>query len=332
MAAKKQARRAEKAPVPVHSRLAPKVEGAEFTEIKATIEGPKIAAALKAFSLSQSSAEQRFVYFFDTAKLALNKARVVVRARRVPGKQHDSTIKIRPVDPGEVTKWKKIKGFKIEADAGSSGIVLSASLTRPVAKGVIKKLETGDGSLDSIFDDDQERFLAQMCRISYKLSSLQQFGPIDVLWWKQEYPGLPAPMTAELWTRADGEKLLELSIRVPSGIAAFSSGGFLAFLADLGAKPDNASQAKTKWAMASTTPTKKPAEKPSRGSAKTPVAPKRDAKAEAKSQAARPATAPAEPKPKSKPKAQRPRAVAAASHAVAVALANESTTPEHTPQ
>lgn len=236
--------------VPVHSRVAPKVEGAEQTEIKTTIEGGSIDDALKAFGLTPENAEQRFVYFFDTPAQKLLKAHVVVRARRVPGKQHDSTIKLRPVEPESVgAKWKKLKGFKIEADAGATGIVLSASLTRQVEKGLIKKLEAGGSDLAEIFDDEQERFLEQMCGVSVKLGTLTRFGPIAVSWWKTTYMGLPVPMTAELWTRGDGARLLELSIRVASGQAAFASGGFLAFLADLGAQPDNASQAKTKWAM-----------------------------------------------------------------------------------
>ena len=285
MTTRKHSPKGKKAPVPVHSRMAPRVEGAEFTEIKATIEGREIDEARKAFSLTAQTAEQRFVYFFDTAKLSLNKARVVVRARRVPGKQHDSTIKIRPVEPRDVVKWQKVKGFKVEADAGNENIVLSASLTRPVEKGLIKKHEAGDHKLAAIFDADQERFLAQMCHVPYKLSSLKQFGPIDVLWWKHEYPGLPVPMTAELWTRGDGERILELSIKVPSAIAAFAAGGFMAFLADLGAEPDNASQAKTKWAMAyagapaaapekATKPSARKAAKPSAPRAKAKPAPK----------------------------------------------------------
>lgn len=237
-------------PVPVHSRVAPQVEGAEFTEIKSTIEGRNIDEALKAFGLTPKNSEQRFIYFFDTPDQKLFKAHVVVRARRVPGKRHDSTIKIRPVEPvGVAAEWKKLNGFKIEADAGASGIVLSASLTRPVEKGRIKKLEAGDADLASIFDQDQKQFLTRMCGISANLDALVPFGPVDVSWWKTSYTGLPVPMTAELWRRSDGATLLELSIRIDSRQAAFASGGFLAFLADLGAKPDNASQAKTRWAM-----------------------------------------------------------------------------------
>jgi hypothetical protein len=40
--------------------------------------------------------------FFDTPDLALNKAGVVVRARRVQGRSDDTVVKLRPIVPGEL--------------------------------------------------------------------------------------------------------------------------------------------------------------------------------------------------------------------------------------
>ena len=47
-------------------------------------------------------AQIRQVFFFDTPDLALDKAGVVVRARRIQGKGDDSVVKLRPVVPAEL--------------------------------------------------------------------------------------------------------------------------------------------------------------------------------------------------------------------------------------
>ncbi len=225
------------------------VAGAESVEIKATIAADHIRQGLKRLGLDRNKAEQRFIYFFDTPKLALLKSGVIVRARRVPGNWHDTTIKIRPVNANQVpAKWKKHKGFKLEADAGETDIVRSASLSRNIEKGLIKRVAGGEADLPAIFDKSQELFLAEMCRIRYDLRKLEMLGPIEALWWKVSHRGLPMPMTAELWKRSDGELILEVSVRVSVEQAAFSSAGFLAFLAEFGATRDNAQQAKTRWA------------------------------------------------------------------------------------
>lgn len=231
-------------------RVARQTAGAETVEIKATIAAKNIRSGLKHLGLDTGNAERRFVYFFDTPRLTLFQSGVIVRARRVPGQDHDSTVKIRPVRAESVpAKWHKDKGFKLEADCGEKAIVRSASLSRPVAKGLIKRVEAAEQKLATLFDKSQELFLAEMCRVRYDLSKLVTLGPIAALWWKIAHPGLPAPMTAELWTREDGETVLEASIRVPVAQAAFANAGFLAFLSELGAERDNAQQAKTRWAL-----------------------------------------------------------------------------------
>ena len=244
LAAKSSTRRLES------GRLGLQVAGAASVEIKATIEAKNLKAALKLFGLKDADAEERIVYFFDTPKLELFRSGVIVRARRVPGGSHDSTIKIRPVVPKDMAaKWQNNKGFKLEADAGEKGVVLSASLSRAVGKGVIKRVVAERSELGAVFDKDQELFLAEMCRIRYRLDKLEILGPIAALWWKVQHPGLPFPMTAELWTRGDRDMMLEVSIRVPVAQAAFANAGFMGFLTELGAKRDNALQTKTLWAL-----------------------------------------------------------------------------------
>ena len=95
---------------------------------------------------------ERYIYFFDTPELELFEQGVIARARRIVGAEHDSTIKFRPVDPDSVPAlWRKYSGFKIEADSGDKGVVKSASLTMPVAKGQIKRVVAGKEPIASLF-------------------------------------------------------------------------------------------------------------------------------------------------------------------------------------
>ena len=232
-------------------RYARLMEGAEAIEIKATIPSKQVSAALAHYKLTRSNDEQRFIYFFDTPKLELLAAGIVARARRVVGDEHDSTIKFRPVDPEKVGKrWRKYRDFKIEADASEKGIVKSASLTMPVAKGLIKGVVAGEKGIASLFTREQEAFLAEMSggRIP-EFAKLAVLGPLEAQRWDFEDPACPWPITGELWRRADGATLMEVSVKAPAVQAAAVMAGFMAFLAEVGAERDAAQQAKTRWAL-----------------------------------------------------------------------------------
>ena len=74
-------------------------------------------------------------------------------------------------------------------------------------------------------------------------------GPIQVWRWKVDHPGLPWPITGELWEREDGTEIFEVSIKTPVVQGAAATAGFMAFLAEVGAEEDDAQQAKTRWAL-----------------------------------------------------------------------------------
>ena len=75
------------------------IKAADSVELKLTIEEPHQYHALQGLQLDPLDAQVRQVYFFDTPDLALNRAGVVVRARRVQGKGDDTVVKLRPVVP-----------------------------------------------------------------------------------------------------------------------------------------------------------------------------------------------------------------------------------------
>jgi hypothetical protein len=223
--------------------------GAEGVEIKATIPQHQIEMALGAYGLELDEHE-RYIYFFDTPSLELFEQGIIARARRIVGGQHDSTIKFRPVDPDLVPAiWRKKSGFKIEADSGLKGVVKSASLTMPVAKGQIKRVAAGKEPVASLFREEQLLFLLSMADKKIDYDKLIVMGPTRAWKWKYTDPGLPWPITGELWKRDDGSQMFEVSIKTPVAQAAAATAGFMAFLAEVGAEHDHGQQAKTRWAL-----------------------------------------------------------------------------------
>jgi hypothetical protein len=258
-------------------KVAKATAGAEQIEIKATVPNHQIAPALRRLGLTADNDEERFIYFFDTPRLDLLGAGIITRARRVVGDDHDSTVKFRPVVPDEVGKeWRKYRDFKIEADASENGMTKSASFSMPVKKGLIKRVAGGKRPIAALFTDEQEAFLSDMAGGTIDFSQLAVLGPLHAQRWEVEIPACPWPMTVELWRRSDGERMLEVSIKTPVIQAAAAIGGFMAFLAEVGAERDRDQQTKTRWALefyAAKYAPKEGAARPAAGAAKR--APKR---------------------------------------------------------
>jgi hypothetical protein len=230
--------------------MAKAMAGADDIEIKATIPNHEIQKALRRFKLTADNDEERFIYFFDTPKLDLLEAGIIARARRVVGDAHDSTVKFRPIDPRDVgAKWRRFPDFKIEADASETSFVKSASFSMPVAKGFIKRVVAEKRPISAIFTAAQEKFLSKIAGHKLDFASLVVLGPLLAQRWRFEDPGCPWPITAELWKRSDGARLMEVSIKAPSVQAAAAMGGFMAFLAEVGAERDKGQQTKTRWAL-----------------------------------------------------------------------------------
>jgi hypothetical protein len=231
-------------------KVASQMVGTEAVEIKATIPTHEVRNALRRHGLGQNNDDERYIYFFDTPELDLFKIGVVVRARRRIGDQHDTTVKLRPVDPKTVSEdWRRFAGFKIEADSSEKGVVKSASLTMPVRKGRIKQVAKGKKTVTSLFTDDQKMLLLSLAEKKIDFTKIVPLGPIRASKWKVTSEALPWPLTVELWKRGDSAMILEVSIKVPVIQAAAATAGFFALLAESGAERDNAQQAKTRWAL-----------------------------------------------------------------------------------
>jgi hypothetical protein len=231
-------------------KVAKAAAGAEAIEIKATVPEHQVQPALDRFGLSTNNDEERLIYFFDTPALDLLAGGIIARSRRVIGDEHDSTVKFRPVDPAQIgAQWRKFRDFKIEVDASETGLVKSASFSMPVDKGVIKRVAEGSKPIEAVFTPQQEEFLMTVAQRRIDFATLAVLGPLMAQRWRFEDPACPWPLTAELWRREDGQRLMEVSIKAPIVQAAAAIGGFMAYLAELGAERDTSEQTKTRWAL-----------------------------------------------------------------------------------
>ena len=231
-------------------RAARAMAGADAIEIKATIPDRQIEGALKRYGLTPNNDEERYIYFFDTPALDLLEAGIIMRARRIVGDVHDSTVKFRPVDPASVgDEWRKYRDFKIEADASEKGLVKSASFSMPAKKGLIKRVAAGTREIRDLLTREQQAFIEQTADRKIDFDRLVVLGPLRAHRWQFEDPACPWRITAELWIREDGQRMMEASIRAPAVQAAVAAAGFMAFLAEVGAEHDNEQQTKTRWAL-----------------------------------------------------------------------------------
>ena len=105
------------------------MEGADSVELKLTVPESEQRSAMRALAMDPIDAQIRQVFFFDTPDLALDKAGVVARARRVQGRGADTVIKLRPVVPEELPAELRVSpNFGVEVDAMPGGFVCSGSL------------------------------------------------------------------------------------------------------------------------------------------------------------------------------------------------------------
>jgi len=229
-----------------------KIEGADKVEIKITVASKDEQRAYEALEIGRRDAARREIYFFDTPELSLNKAGVVLRARAIEDSDHDSVVKIRPVDPDKVdAKWQEVDGFKLEADAVGDKVVISASLKHKKKKKAIAKVEEGKQDISNLFSREQKAFLAEFYDGPLDLDDLTKLGPVETLRADFERPGMAYELTAEYWTLPDDSHLLELSVKCPPEEAVVAKEVFRAFLAGHGLDPNGAQATKTNLALKS---------------------------------------------------------------------------------
>lgn len=186
----------------------------DSVELKMTVDDAERRHAINTLEMDPLNAQIRQVYFFDTPDLQLSNAGVVVRARRVQGKGDDSTVKLRPVEPDDLTKeLRDTPGFVVEVDALPGSFVTSGSLSASLKTGDVWEAARGERPIRKLFSKAQRAYYEAHAPAGIALDDLSILGPIFVLKLKWAPERFARPMVAEAWIFPDGSMTLELSTK-----------------------------------------------------------------------------------------------------------------------
>ena len=226
------------------------VKGADSVELKLTVPESDQLSTVKALGMDPLAAQIRQVYFFDTPKLALNRAGVVLRARRVQGGGDDSVVKLRPVVPSELSrKLRSSPDFVVEVDAMPGGYVCSAALKAPLDSKAVRRVAAGDRPICKLFSKQQRAFFDTHRPKGVDFEDLRVLGPVLVLKLKFSPKGFDGNFTAELWLYPDGSRILELSTKCAPKKTTKVGTAARAFLLKRGVNLLGTQQTKTKTAL-----------------------------------------------------------------------------------
>lgn len=232
------------------AEVMPLIKGSDSVELKLTVPDTDHTSAVAALGMDVLQAQIRQVVFFDTPDLALNNQGVVLRARRVQGKSGDSVVKLRPIDPAEVSgKTRKSPSFGIEVDAMPGGFVCSGSMKSAWDDALLKSTMSGDRPVSKVFSKEQREFFTAHAPEDLSIDDLSRLGPINVLKLKFTHPDFSRRMVAELWFYPDGSRLLELSTKCAPTEAFQATVETKTFLAGRGIDLAGKQATKTKTAL-----------------------------------------------------------------------------------
>ena len=192
------------------------IKGATSVELKLSVPLTGQRTTIKSIGLDPVEAQPRMAFFFDTPDLALNRAGIVVRARRIQGGDADTVVKLRPVDPSTIEPdLRRSAAFKIEVDAMPGGYVCSASF-----KGVCTGQEVLDVAasampLRKLFSKEQRAFYDAHAPAGITMDKLIVLGPTFLLKAKHQPKAkeFDRPITMELWLYPDGARVMEISTK-----------------------------------------------------------------------------------------------------------------------
>jgi len=226
------------------------LKGAKSVELKLTVPGESHRASLEALGIDPLEAQIRLVTFFDTPDLALNKAGVVVRSRRIQGKGADSVVKLRPVVPNDIPpELRALETFGIEVDAMPGGYVCSGSFKGVSDPDNAKQVMFGKAPIRKVFNKEQRAFYKAHAPEGLELDDLSVLGPIFVLKLPFTPKELAHKLVIEMWLYPDGSRILELSTKcAPPDLSEILT-NVRGYLIERGIERHGEQQTKTKTAL-----------------------------------------------------------------------------------
>jgi hypothetical protein len=224
--------------------------GADTVELKVTIPATGLRSAAMSLGIDPLDAEIRQIFFFDTPDLTLDQHGVVVRARRIQEKSHDTVVKLRPVDPAHLPEDLRRSGsFGVEVDAMPGGFVCSASMKGTLPGDEIRQVAAGDRPIRKLFSKEQRAFYAAHAPEGIGLDDLSILGPIFVLKVKHFPEDFGRKLVGEVWLYPDGSQIVELSTKCVPTEAFQVAAEARAYLTQRGVSLNSEQQTKTKTAL-----------------------------------------------------------------------------------
>jgi len=227
------------------------IGGADSVELKLTVPESNQRSAVRSLGMDPLEAQIRQVFFFDTPDLALDRAGLVVRARRVQGRGDDTVVKLRPVVPDELPpELRASPSFGVEVDTMPGGFVCSGSLKGALGTGgAVKAAVAGERPLRKLFSKEQRALFAEHAPEGVTFSDLAVLGPIPVFKLKLSPKTFGRKLVAELWLYPNGSRILELSTKCAPAEALRVALEAKAFLAERGIDLSGRQQTKTRTAL-----------------------------------------------------------------------------------
>lgn len=225
------------------------LKGSTTLELKLMVDDAP-GVTLRRLGFDPVEAQPRQVYFFDTPELSLNKAGLIVRARRSPGGRGDTVIKLRPIDPRSIgADLRHDDALKIELDAMPGGYVCSASFKGRCSGEEVLQASDRKLPLKSIFSKTQRAAYEAHAPDGIAMESLVPLGPTFLLRVKRRPDNFDRDVVVELWLYPDGSRVLEISTKGMPEEAFQLAALFRNFLAECGIPIEVAAGSKTASAM-----------------------------------------------------------------------------------
>jgi hypothetical protein len=225
-------------------------KGSDSVELKLTIPESEQRSAVDALDMDPLDGALRQVYFFDTPALSLFEAGLVVRGRRIQKKGDDCVVKLRPVEPADLSpSLRKSPNLVVELDAMPGGFVCSASMKSVLDTAPVRDTAKGRRPLSKLFSKEQRSFYSANAPEEIGLDDLAVLGPINVLKLKFSPEGYDRRLVAELWLYPDNTRILELSTKCKPKEAFQVAAETRGFLIGQGVDLSGEQQTKTRTAL-----------------------------------------------------------------------------------
>ena len=225
-------------------------QDSDSIELKLTIPAGAQRTTIANLPIDPVEAQPRQVFFFDTPDLALDRAGIVVRARRIQGGKADTVVKLRPVEPALLPDdVRHSASFKVEVDVLPGGFVCSGSMKGRTTGAEVSAAVNGSTPLRKIFSKEQRQFFRANAPEGIDFDGLVPLGPTFILKATFAPKGHPRPYVAEMWLYQDGSRILELSTKALPSEAFQAAAEARAYLTAQGIDITGVQQTKTRTAL-----------------------------------------------------------------------------------